>query len=88
MEIIERPLKIYYDNISTVLYSNKIRSSTKSKHIDIKFLIVKEMVQSDQLCIKHIDTNSMIADSLTKGLPPKVFHEHIAHMGIISIDDM
>ena len=33
--------------------------------------------------IDHIGTNSMIADSLTKGLPPKVFHEHTAHMGVV-----
>ena len=25
----------------------------------------------------------MIADPLTKGLPPKVFHEHTAHMGVV-----
>ena len=85
---IERPLKIYYDNKSVVLYSNNNKSSTKSKHIKIKFLIVKENVQSDQLCIEHISTNFMIADPLTKGLPPKVYHEHTAHMGVVSIDDM
>ncbi|RDY04531.1 hypothetical protein CR513_11749, partial [Mucuna pruriens] len=36
---IERSLKIYYDNNLAVLYSNNNRSSTKSKFIDIKFLI-------------------------------------------------
>ena len=41
---IERPLKIYYDNKSAVMYSNNNRSSLKSKHIDIKFLVVKERV--------------------------------------------
>ncbi|RDX66209.1 hypothetical protein CR513_55043, partial [Mucuna pruriens] len=41
---IKRPLKIYCDNDSTVLYSNNNRSSTKSKFIDIKFLVVKERV--------------------------------------------
>ena len=41
---IERPLKIYCDNKSVVLYSNNNKSSTKSKHIKIKFLIVKENV--------------------------------------------
>ena len=71
---IEIPLKIYCDNNLAVLYSNNNRSSSKSKHIDIKFLIVKERVQNDQLSIEHIGTNSMIADSLTKGLSPKVFH--------------
>ena len=82
VESIERPLKLYCDNKSNVLYSNNNRSSTKSKHIDIKFLVVKEIVQSGQISIKHLGTNSMIADPLTKGLPPKVFHEHVAHMGV------
>nr|KAJ0220159.1 hypothetical protein LSAT_V11C200069570 [Lactuca sativa] len=68
---IERPLKLYCDNKSAVLYSNNNRSSTKSRHIDIKFLIVKEKVQNGKITIEHIGTNSMIADPLTKGLPPK-----------------
>ncbi|RVW15892.1 Retrovirus-related Pol polyprotein from transposon TNT 1-94 [Vitis vinifera] len=85
---IERPLKIFCDNKSAVLYSNNNRSSTKSKYIDIKFLVVKEKVQSGQISIEHIGTNSMIADPLTKGLPPKVFHEHTAHMGVVSFEDI
>ena len=88
MEGIEKPLKRYWHNKLTVLYSNNNRSSTKSKHIDIKFLIIKERFQSDQLSIEHIGTNSMIVDLLTQGLPPKVFHEHTAYMGVVSIVDM
>ena len=85
---IERPLMLFCDNKSTVLYSNNNRSSTKSKFIDIKFLVVKERVQSRLISVKHIGTNSMIANPLTKGLPPKVFHEHTAHMGVVSLQDM
>ena len=70
MEGIERPLKLYCDNKLAVLYSNNNRSSTKSKHIDIKFLVVKERVQSGQITIEHLGTNSMIANPLTYGLPP------------------
>ena len=88
LENVERPLRLYYDNKSTVMYSNNNRSSTKSKHIDIKFLVVKERVQSGQISIEHIGTNSMIADPLTKGLPPKVFHEHTAHMGVVILEDI
>ena len=73
MEEIERPLKIYCDKKSAVLYSNNNKSSTKSKYIDIKFLIVKEMVQSDQLPIEHINTNSMIVNPLTKVYHPRSF---------------
>ena len=88
MDCIERPLKIYYDNNSAVLYSNNNRSSMKSKHIDIKFLVVKERVQRRQVTIEHIGTNSMIADPLTKGLPPKVFHEHTARISVMYFDDI
>jgi hypothetical protein len=46
---------------------------------------VKKRVENNEIKIEHIGTDSMIADPLTKGLPPKKFHEHVAHMGVISI---
>ena len=30
----------------------------------------------------------MIADPLTKGLPPKEYHEHVTHMGVVHINDV
>ena len=80
---IERPLKIYCDNNSAVFYSNNNRSTTKSKFIDIKFLVVKERVQNRQIFIEYIGTDSMLADPLTKGLVPRVFHEYTVHMGVV-----
>ena len=88
IEGIKKPLRINCDNKAAELYSKNNRSSSKSKHIDIKFLVVKERVQSGQVSIEHISTNSMIADPLTKGLPPKVFHELVAQMGVLSLDDI
>jgi len=77
------PLKIYHDNNSAVLYSNNNKRTTKSKFIDIKFLVVKEIVQNRQIFIEYIGTDSMLADPLTKGLVSRVFHEHTAHMGVV-----
>ena len=85
---IERLLKLFCDNKSAVMYFNNNKSSMKSKHIDIKFLVIKERVQNGQLSIKHIGTNSMVRDPLTKGLPPKVFHEHTTRMSVMLIDDI
>ena len=64
---IERPLKLFCDNKSAVLYSNNNRSLAKSKHLDIKFLVMKERVQNRQISIEHLGTNSMLADPLTNG---------------------
>uniref|UniRef100_A0A803MH36 Retrovirus-related Pol polyprotein from transposon TNT 1-94 n=1 Tax=Chenopodium quinoa TaxID=63459 RepID=A0A803MH36_CHEQI len=74
--------------MSAVLYANNNKSLTKSKHIDVKFRVVKERVESKQLSLNHISTNSMIADPLTKGLPPKVFYEHTACIGIMPPNDI
>ena len=85
---IDRPLKFLCDNRSAVLYANNNKSLSKSKHIDVKFRVLKERVESKQLSLEHISTNSMIADPLTKGLPPKVFHEHTARMGVMPPKDI
>jgi hypothetical protein len=87
MDTIKLPLKIYCDNSLTVLYSNNNRSSSKFKHIDIKFLTVNERVQSGLISIEHIGTTLMLADPLTKKLIPKQFHEHVVHMGIYFTED-
>ena len=52
--------------------------SGAAKHIDIKFYVVKEQVQDQIICLEHIRTNKMLADPLTKGLPPNMFREHLA----------
>jgi hypothetical protein len=87
VDTIKLPLKLYCDNSLAVLYSNNNRSSSKFKHIDIKFLAVNERVGSGLISIEHIGTTSMLADPLTKGLIPKQFHEHVAHMGIYVTED-
>jgi hypothetical protein len=33
-------------------------------------------------CIEHISNKKVLADPLTKGLPPSVFREHIVDMGL------
>ena len=85
---VDRPFKLFCDNKLAVLYFNNNRSSMKSKYIDIKFLVVKERVQSGQLSIEHIGTNSIIVDPLTKGLPPKIFHEHTPRICVVSLKDI
>ena len=70
---VERPLKIYCDNQSAVMFANSNRSLIKSKHIYIKYLVVKERVQNRQLSIEHIGSNSMLTDPLTKAVSASVF---------------
>jgi hypothetical protein len=82
VDSIERPLKLYCDNEPTMFYAHNNKSSGAAKHIDIKFYVVKEQVQDQTICLEHIRTNKMLADPLTKGLPPNVFRKYLAGMGL------
>jgi hypothetical protein len=78
---IERPLKLYCDNKPSVLYAHN-KKTKPAKHINIRFYVVKEKIQDQTISLEHIGTKKMIADLLTKGLPPSVFREHLAGMGL------
>ena len=41
---ISRPLKLFYDNSTTVPFSRNTRSTSRSKHINVKFFFIKEKV--------------------------------------------
>ena len=79
---ITEPITLYYDNQSAVFFSSN-KSSGAFKHIDLKYRVVKERCQDRTIKIEHIRTNAMLADPLTKGLPPNVFKQHITNMGLV-----
>ena len=79
---IYRPLKLYCDHNPAVQYVHNNKSSGAAKHIDIKYYVVKDKVQDHVISLKHISTEKKLADPLTEGLPPNVFREHVADMGL------
>jgi hypothetical protein len=81
VDSIERPLRIYYKNESTIFYSYNNKSSGLAKFIDIKFYVGKEKIQDHAIKVEHIRTQ-MLVDPLTKGLPSNVFRQHVAGMGL------
>jgi hypothetical protein len=82
VDSIEKPLKIYCDNEPVVQYSYNNKKSNASKHINIKYYVVKEKIQDHTISLEHISTKQMLADPFTKGLPPNVLKEHVAGMGL------
>ena len=79
---IYRPLQLYCDNNPAVQYAHNNKLSGAAKHIYIKYYVVKDKVQDHIISLEHISTEKMLADPLTKGLPPNMFREHIADMGL------
>ena len=82
VDCIDKPLKMYCDNQPAVFYAHNNKSSNATKPIEIKYYVVKDKIQDQTISLEHTRTKDMLADPLTKGLPPNVFKEHLAGMGL------
>ncbi|MBW0543076.1 hypothetical protein O181_082791 [Austropuccinia psidii MF-1] len=57
---------IYNDNSSAVIISSQASLNPNTKHIEIKYQYVRNLVLKKLLTIRKVGTNSTIADALTK----------------------
>ena len=62
-------VRIRCDNQGCIRLSENQISSMRSKHIDVQHHFVRERVQRKEVKLEYCDTNSMIADCLTKPVP-------------------
>ena len=84
VDSIAKPMTIYCDNSAAVFFSKNGKYSNGSKHMEVKYLVVRERVQKQQVSIENMSTTLMIADPLIEGLPPKTYKEHVIRMGLLS----
>ena len=85
MDSISKPLRMYCDNLAVVFMAKNNKSGSRNKHIDIKYLAIRERVKEKKVVIEHVSTELMIVDPLTKGMPPFKFKDHVLNMGLGSI---
>ncbi|GJY64156.1 putative RNA-directed DNA polymerase [Tanacetum coccineum] len=77
-----RPIRLYCDNSLAARFSDSTSSTGAGLYLETKYLYVREKVEDNSIVIEYISTHDMLADPLTKGLPPKLFLEHVAGMGL------
>jgi hypothetical protein len=82
MNSISRPLRIMCDNYVVIFLAKNNKSESRNKNIHIKYLALRERIKENKMVIEHIRTKSMLADPLTKGMPPQKFKDHVLDMGL------
>ena len=73
MYLIQQETVINEDNQGSIALAKNPISSTRSKHIDIKFHFVREKIKSKEFYIQYCSTEFNIADLLTKPLSKERF---------------
>ena len=59
---------IHEDNQGAIKMAAKVEGTKRSKHIDIRFHQVREVVRCKEIVLVYINTKNMKADMLTKNL--------------------
>jgi hypothetical protein len=68
------PAVVWQDNKSTIALGEKGRStSSRTKHIHIRYFFVKDRIDSGEIVLKYKPTEEMVADALTKPLQGSLF---------------
>jgi len=76
----QNPTTIYQDNISTIHWSNGRDNFHRTKHMDVKYHYVRQLVSDHAITVVYLPTEQMIADVLTKPVLKDKFSWLAAHL--------
>jgi len=71
-----KPTHIYEDNKACIAYSKNNTCHARTKHIDNRAYILRDHVRDGMIELLHVDTNSQLADMMTKAQLKHTFIEH------------
>ena len=74
--ISEKTIKAYVDNEGAINLASNPLSSARTKHIDVRFHFLRELVSSGTITVEYVPTTEQRADILTKALVGPIFREH------------
>jgi hypothetical protein len=67
---------LYQDNQGALFIEKNHSQKPRTKHIDIKYHFIKELIQEKKLIVEYKQTSEMMADIFTKPLPIRSFTKH------------
>lgn len=62
----DKTIDVLCDNLSAIELGSKEAYRPRSKHIDLRYHHIRDNVENRQIALSYVNTNHMIADSLTK----------------------
>ena len=79
---ISEPVALYCDNNGAIAQAKEPRSHQKSKHIERRYHLIRDIVNRGDVKISRVPTDENVADPLTKPLPRPKHEFHTSAVGI------
>jgi hypothetical protein len=81
----QRAMKVSCDSQSAIFPAKNPAYQSKTKHIDVQYHFVRDMVESNKVLLEKVDTLENIVDSLTKFVSAVKFSWCREAMGIAAL---
>ena len=77
-------LTVYTDSSSGKALASKLGLTRKSKHVQLRFLFMQDLVASGQLKLSRVPSEKNPADVLTKYLQASTLHKLLPKLGVVT----
>jgi hypothetical protein len=67
-QLVDVPIVIYCDNISSILFANNLVYHARTKHIEVHYHFIREKVLTKEIDLIHVSIEDQVADIFTKAL--------------------
>ncbi|XP_074318418.1 secreted RxLR effector protein 161-like [Silene latifolia] len=84
---ISSPIDVYCDNNSAIAQAKEPRSYQKSKHIERRYHLIREIIDRGDVKICRVPSDANVADPLIKPLPQSKHESHRAAIGLRCISE-
>lgn len=74
---------VFNDSQSALKLANSHQSHKRSKHIDVRYNFIREVIDNEIIETKYVQTSHMPADLLTKGLSGIKHYQFMKTLGIV-----
>lgn len=78
------PFTIYEDNIPCIRISEEPREHQRTKHIDVRYMYIRDLIKEKKVKLKYIKSEDQLADFFTKPLQTTRFNNLKKMIGMIN----
>ena len=75
-----QPATHFQDNEATIRILHHKSNLARTKHIALRYNMIREFIQKGLIVVKHLSTDLMTTDTLTKALSEPAFTRHQIHL--------
>ncbi|WRX21062.1 Reverse transcriptase [Theobroma cacao] len=79
---VDKPITLYCYNSGAVANSKEPRNHKAAKHIEMKYHLIREIIQREEVIVKKIPTEQNLASTFTMTLTQKSFDGHLEGLGM------